>query len=212
MGKIIEKRAEQYKRDAKILIFLAVLVFVIGGYFGWLRYQTYNTLKEQTKIGEEAAKRDSATKTDWEGIYGKAKADFVTATKIKNQKMAAIFPAKAQITELTRVLDQFFADNNFANNPLLLSSLSFGNVENTENHNKIAFTISAQGSENNFFRFLDFIGNSGNFGKAYRLMAIDSINISFPQQEETEKSEEEKANPLPEEIGFSIQGAAYFQK
>lgn len=212
MGKIIEKRAEQYKRDAKILIILAVLVLLIGGYFGLLRYQTYNLLKEQTKTAVATAKNDYSAKTNREGVYGKAKTDYVTAIKIKNQKMAAIFPANAQITELTRVLDNFFADNNFANNPLLLNSLSFGNIENTENHNKIAFTISAQGSEHNFFRFLNFIGNSGNFGKAYRLMAIDSINITFPQREESSQSEEEKTDPRPEEISFTIQGTAYFQK
>lgn len=213
MGKIIQKRAEQYIKDAKILLAIAFVILAVAGYFGYWKYVNFTSLKAQDKMVSELSQKNQTEKDGLEGVYTTSKTDFMQEIKNRDVKIASIFPSVSEITELTRTLDQFFVDNNFANDPVILNSLVFGSVENSESYNKLRFTINVQGSENNFFRFLSFISDSGNFGKAYRLMSVDSINISFPSYTETPAEDAQNQDgQINQEISFTVQGIAYFQK
>lgn len=216
MGKIIQKRAEQYKKNAIILIVISVLVLIVGGYFAYGKLAQFNDLRKETAMAEELAEKYAFERNNLEGEYAKSRNEYLLQTAERNKKIEAIFPSSEEITEFTRLIDQFFVDNNFANDPVVLNSLVFGSVESDDDFNKLRFTLNVQGTENNFFRFLGFINNSGNLGKPYRIMSVDSINVSFPEYVEetqtTENTEEANTQTKIEELTFTVQGYAYFQK
>lgn len=213
MSTIIQKRAQNYQKTAKILGALAVIIALIGGYFAYQQFSEFRTLKGYIKANSTLTTSLDTSFTTEDSKYKALNSNYRKLIVSRDQKIDSILPTDESLTELTRLLEQFFIDNNFPNNPVTLSSLSFANSDETEKYMTLSFTMNLTGTEANFFKLLDFIKDSGNLNTPYRLMAITKVNMVFPQvSEEEDATLEESDTPAVEELNYSIEGVAYFQK
>ena len=82
-----------------------------------------------------------------------------------------------------------------------MNSLSFGTPITSENEDYriLPVSMNIESSRDNFFKFLEYIGNSGAIQNQTRLMDIQSIGINF-------------GNDKKDKITFDVQANAYFQK
>ena len=90
-------------------------------------------------------------------------------------------------------------------NPFILTDLQFEDpVHDPENrYTVLPFSVAIESSEENFYRFLDFVDSSGVLAGKIRLMNIASIQLNFPD-DDSEISRKR--------INFSAQLQAYSQK
>ncbi|MBU2524530.1 hypothetical protein KKG71_05035 [Patescibacteria group bacterium] len=210
MSKIIQKRAQRYKKTANMLIGATAIILLIAGYYGFLQFSEYNKIKGFIKTNTTMIQDYQTKEADLDDKYKSRKKTYTDMIKDKTDKSDTILPPGESMTELTRLLEQFFLDNNFPNEPLTLNSLSFGEAATMDDYMRLEFTMNVQGSRTNFTNLLNYISKSGDFDNPYRLMAIEKINIVFPETVEAvvEGEEEEEI----EVLSFTIDGVAYFQK
>ena len=209
------------KKYVKVILSVMLAVFIvsiiilgIAGYFGYQQFTEFRKLQGYTKVDTTFIKEIGVKNSDADEEYKSNKTPYVEMIKDKDQKSEKILPIVESMTEVTRLIDKFFIDNNFPNNPVMLNSLTFGTPDSSENFMKVDFSMNIKGTRDNFFNLLDFISESGNLQKPYRLMAVNSINIVFPDvvtidEEEEEGEAEEEEIP---QITFTLEGEAYFQK
>jgi len=116
--------------------------------------------------------------------YQAVKKEHVETASINQQKLSAVFPAEEDITGLTRVFDDFAFKNHYRANPFFISQLTYGAVENNENDNfrSIPITLSLETSEKNFFKFLEFLDNSGLVESGVRLLSVNAITLQLAEQ------------------------------
>lgn len=196
-------RTRQLSRTIKVYLGLSILIaFAVGVYTVerflefmdkrkiTANFETMTTDLERTKMQEEAEFKDAAGK-------------FQETKNAVILQLADIFPTQEDYTELTRVFDNFFVENNTFTNPIFASDLKFGasKLDDTKQYNILPFSMTITASEENFFKFLEFVQNSGALTGKIRLMDVQSIKINFRDEGKTVK-----------EINFNVNMNAYFQK
>lgn len=123
------------------------------------------------------------------------------------EKISSVLPPDENYTDLTRLFDDYFADNDKPGNPMLQNSLRFGKgapVESLPSVSALPISMNVEATRENFFNFLDFIKNSGSLESGVRLMEVKSINFSFLDAAEDTKDLKQKMN-------FSVEMIAYYQ-
>lgn len=123
------------------------------------------------------------------------------------KKIESILPDDENYIDLTRLLDDYFAEQDTANNPVLVSSLRFGKgtpLASTPGIYALPISMNIEATRNNFFKFLDFVKNSGSLDTGMRLMDITSIQLNFPEGGEVIKD-------LKQKINFTVEMNAYYQ-
>lgn len=120
---------------------------------------------------------------------------------------AKVFPENEEIYALTELLERFAVDHNSQNNPFILNNINFGNLQepqvNTAEgalpsppppspYGLIQINLPLEVSEENFYKFLDFIKKSGSIevsdfyhgDRPVPLMTIESLNYSYIENPE----------------------------
>lgn len=123
------------------------------------------------------------------------------------KKIEAILPSDENYTELTRLLDNYFAEHDTPGNPIFQSSLRFGQgapVPETPDVSALSISMNIEATRDNFFKFLDFVNNSASLETGTRLMEITSIQLNFPEGGEVVKD-------LKQKISFTVEMNAYYQ-
>lgn len=100
------------------------------------------------------------------------------------QSLSRVFPVKENLTDLTRLLDDFAIKNHFDTNPFFISSLSYQTAQapEGESYKMTPLVLNVTTSRKNLERFLDFINQSGSLESNVRLMSVESISMAFPEQ------------------------------
>jgi len=92
-----------------------------------------------------------------------------------------VFPENESHTNLTRTLEQFANDIHRIKNPFIINSLHYLETNKVEdaNYSALPFKMTIHSSYANFFKFLEFVENSGTLSDQTRLLDINSITINF---------------------------------
>lgn len=187
----------------------ALALLVLGGtvYYGINQYNIFQNEKQaivdnQIRVQEKAE------------VLEKSKQEFKAFAEERAKKqndltkrISAILPPNENYTELTRQLDDYFAEHDTAGNPVFQSSLRFGKgtaVAGITGVSGLPFSMNLEGTRDNFFKFLNFVNQSGSVEKGGRLMDILSIQMNFPEGGES-------VNDLKQKINFTVDMNAYYQ-
>lgn len=111
----------------------------------------------------------------------------VTVTKSREsslQEITMVFPTEENLTNLTRLFDDFSVTNNYAENPFFINSLSYESPKNSEDgqYRYLPIQISIVSSKKNFNEFLEFVNTSGSLEGQVRLMSIEDIRVAYPAE------------------------------
>lgn len=178
---------------------LALLILGGVGYYGYTRYLVLETTEEEIIKSESFRNQLEEELGSLAAPFSEAKAEFKETELSRVEKVKAVFPEEEELTELTRTFDDFEVKNNFSNNPFFISSLNFKEAMTEENlpYRILPIDLSIQSSTKNFFKFLEYVENSGSLDTKVRLMEINSINVDLNSKGK---------------ITFQVSLNAYFQK
>lgn len=167
---------------------MALFLLVSLCLFGYLKvttyldYYDYETSLTDSFIGVNDAIRDM------DDDISSAKLTYQDTTSAKNDGLSDVFPSEEDLTSLTRAFDEFEVANNFSNSSFFISSISYGNssVSADSQYRILPIDMSIDSSEDNFYKFLEYIETSGNLDSGIRLMSIDNVSIDFQSGEDEE--------------------------
>lgn len=183
---------------------LASIIFT--GALGWGLYQF--TIFQQTKADIAELREDiGKTTTQWERVdrtYRDLKQTLALREAERTEAIAAIFPPDEYVTEFTRLMDTYVLKHTFANNPLFLTQMTFEkSVAPKEAFYRIVpAQVTIESSRDNFFKFLEFLEQSGSLANRVRLMDLQKISINFAEGNSVEAGRED--------INFSATLHTYF--
>lgn len=183
---------------------LIALLVVCAGFYTYKNLQDYKL----ASIGTEKAKelitslRDEVNgeKTKYENN----KADFDKLRTTTEEKLATIFPATDDYTNLTRQFDAYEVELSKMDSPFEISNIDYDNAVESEKYFALPLRMSIRSSRENFTKFLHLVENSGSLNNQIRLMDVSSIRLNF--------EDVDGANGANGMINFVVQINAYFQK
>jgi len=212
--KIIKRNLE---REMMNYIVALVVVLLVGGVFGVLRFREMQRQQQAYNDGQEMILRLQSTSNKVSTTFN----DLNTQLKNKNstvlQTMESAFPGNENYTDLAREIDEYFLRNNTAATPIFLSDLRFNQAryDNAKDYAILPFNMTITASRKSFNNFLSFIENSGDLTSKSRLMDITSISMSFdkaPTVTTATDATTVSADPNDEKLNVSMAFNAYFQK
>ncbi|MEK9132091.1 MAG: hypothetical protein AAB606_00045 [Patescibacteria group bacterium] len=194
-------------RTSNLYLALAVVALAATLGIGWLKFNVLQA--EEQAVTDNESRRGEMTDS-----LTKAETSYKTFAEQRAQRdadfsklIAGILPMDENYTDLTRALDDFFAENDKPNNPILQSNLSFSKGElvvSTPGISALSFSMTIESTRDNFFKFLQFVNESGSLANGKRLMEINSINLSFVNGGEV-------VQDLTQKINFTVGMTAYYQ-
>lgn len=194
-------------RSSNIYFVITLIVFVAAAVYSAFQFQTLRAYKQaiadnEIRYGELTLKLDNE-RTEFQPFAEKraqAQAEF-------GKKIVTILPSDENYTDLTRQLDNYFAEHDTPGNPIFQSSLRFGKggpVEPMPGVSSLPVNMNIEATRDNFFKLLEFVNNSGSLETGTRLMEINSIQLNFPEGGEVVKD-------LKQKINFTVDMNAYYQ-
>lgn len=210
INKPTPKKYKNYSMPIMTFGILTLIALGVGAYYGYTQYIVYNNastaLEKERQSEGSIASELKKVKDTYENInkaYGED-------NKSRQDSISAVFPPTDAYTELTRQIEKYENDNsNELSNPLFIGSLSFSNPEQDEEspYSVLPFSLTLQTTRKGFDDFLKYVENSGSIDDRSRILDIQSIAISFPNQER-QAFEEEQVQLLSVSLAMN----SYFQK
>ncbi|MFC1655874.1 hypothetical protein ACFL3C_03330 [Patescibacteria group bacterium] len=119
-----------------------------------------------------------------------------------------VFPKGENHTALTRTLEQFANDTHRSKNPFMISNLQYQTPKKSESgeYMILPFKLTIHCSYENFFKYLEYVGNSGTLSDKTRLIDIQQIIINFVSPQGTQGNISGQ-----DEINFNVSMQAYFR-
>lgn len=198
---------QTFLKPSNIYFSLALVILVAAAIYGVSQFRVLQS-ENQAVTDNESRRVEIAS------VFEKEKKTFqlFADERAKKQadlvkKIASILPADENYTDLTRLFDDYFAENDRPDNPILQSSLNFDKgqpVPGMASISALPLTMNLDATRDNFFKFLDFINNAGSLETGTRLMRINSINLNFLEGGEVEKD-------LRQKINFTVNMDAFYQ-
>ncbi len=184
----------------KIEIFLALVLLAGLGVFGYFKVMAYLDVYQYNEDIQVSVIKAQEDISDLEGSVTEAKLVFQETNTAKSEEVAGVFPDGEDLNSLTRAFDEFAVENNFSNNPFFISSISYQESVDSEDsqYMVLPFSMKVESSEDNFYKFLEYIETSGSLDNQIRLMAIDNVSISLGGEDDV--------------LSYSLELNAYFQK
>ena len=161
-------------------IFL-LLVATAVGVWQW-NEMSANLIEADSLISE--AVTQSAIKDNLIADYQDIKVEVDESRERALQEVDLIFPTEEDITNLTRLFDDFAVMNNFSSNPFFISSINYQaslEVEG-EGYRYVPVSLSVNTSSKNLGEFLEFVETSGSLESEVRLMSIEEMTVNYPSE------------------------------
>lgn len=119
-----------------------------------------------------------------------------------------VFPKGENHTSLTRTLEQFANDTHRSKSPFMISNLHYQTPQESEDGDYmiLPFKLTIHSSYENFFKFLEYVSNSGTLSDKTRLIDIQQIVINFVSPQGTQGNLSGQ-----DEINFNVSMQAYFR-
>lgn len=194
-------------RASNIYAALSVLIFAGALVYGIFQFQDLRAksraMKDNTARLEQLDLALKVATADYKA-FGEQRAK---KTQELAKKISSILPPDENYTDLTRLLDNYFSEHDTARNPIFQASLRFGKggpVANFPDISALPVSMNIEGTRDNFFKFLDFVKNSGTLESGTRFMGINSIQLNFPDGGEIVKD-------LKQNLNFTLDMNAYYQ-
>jgi len=184
--------------------FLLILVAAAYGVFQYKIFSSENFAVQdnllQVKKLEEIIKTNEAEYSRYAGAQAQKQEQF-------SKEIINILPADEDYSNLTRLLDDFFAKSDSAANPIFQSSLRFGKgkeVDGVDGVSALPFSMNIDSTRDNFYKFLEFVNASGMLESKTRLMDITNIQLNFAEDGEMVKN-------LKQKINFTVDMNAFYK-
>ncbi|MFA5855382.1 MAG: hypothetical protein WC846_03840 [Candidatus Gracilibacteria bacterium] len=170
------------KDHTKILVGLFVLLLTAG--FAYWQWDVLSANKSMVSVlGTEVS--DLTTQKDaFAEEYQAVKTDTAESNETLAQDLLRVFPPNEDITNLTRLLDDFAVKTNFENNPFFISSIRYGSAETPEgaNYRVLPISLEITTSAKNLSKFLEYVESSGSLEAGVRLMSAEEVTVSYPSE------------------------------
>lgn len=204
-------------QDPMFYFGLAGIIFVILFFaFAWPTYAKFVTTKDELQKFVRDIEGDKTT-GQYKGFAFEVESrekDLIELKKQvdalnseKNELFAKVFPEQEEIYYLTELLERYANDHHSENNPFVLNTISFGNLQMPQAevvegappplpadvpYAVIQINLPVELSEDNFYKFMEFIKKSGSIeledfyhgDRAVPLMTVDSLNYSYVEDQE----------------------------
>ncbi len=168
-------------RNKFIFGLFIILVTISYGIYQWYERDALTIQANQlsTEASNLTAEIDQL-KEDYDSVKVEVSAERETAA----QELAVVFPTKEDLTTLTRMFDTFASEKHFTENPFFISSITYADEEtsDTGDYRYVPLRISVTTSKKNLNKFLEFIETSGSLEGEVRLMSIEDLDISYPDE------------------------------
>lgn len=166
--------------------------------FAALGLLLFTTWYGYSKVGELSLVKADLTEADsilffLEGESAEVMDEFQSAQKSfqemvlsNEEKIALVLPEEESLTDLTRLFDDFALKNHYKSNPFFISQLTYGAVEDhlEGGYRELPITMALEISENNLFKFLQFVETSGSVEEGDRLIALEAIALQLRENED----------------------------
>lgn len=194
---------QRQKTHIKAYAVLCIIVLVVMGFYSykkWMEYSLASTGVEKNKELIDVLKDQTITeKTSYES----QKNSFDTLNEDAEEKLGIIFPSEDNYTALTRQIDLYEKELATRNDTFEIANIDYQDPIEGETYSILPLRMNIKSSSENFTKFLHMVENSGSIDEEVRLMDISSIRLTF---------EKDRDDPEKENITFSVQINAYFQK
>jgi len=165
----------------RLYIVLSVLLLIVVGYFTFNNVMKYLDVQTETQSNIEIF---NTLEQNEEVIAAELETEQVELQALNQtiqSELELVFPENESHTKLTRTLEQFANDIHRIKNPFIINNLQYLKTEQVdgENYSVLPFKMTIHSSYNNFFKFLEFVENSGALSDKSRLIEITTITINF---------------------------------
>lgn len=166
----------------KFIAGIFVILLTVGyGVFQWFEREAL--LLEATRLSTEASTL-TALSDSLKEDYDSIKVEVTAARETAAQELSVVFPTKEELTALTRTLDTWASEHNFATNPFFISSLAYesAKVSDSGAYRYLPLRMNLETSKKNLSKFLEYIETSGSLEGEIRLMSAEDIKIQYPDE------------------------------
>ena len=168
------------KDRTKLIAGLVVLLGTVAlGFWQWTNMQAHSL--QANMLSSEAAEL-RIEKENLINEYQDIKVEVNTARESAAQGLSLVFPTNEDLTNLTRLFDDFAVKNNFSSNPFFISNLSYKSSEDIDGYRSLPLTMNLESSSKNLSKFLEFIESSGSLEGEVRLMEVTDMDLSYPDE------------------------------
>ena len=101
---------------------------------------------------------------------------------ISGEQLKLVFPLNEDITNLTRLFEEYEVKNNFETNPFFISNINYLTPSEEDGYRVLPFSFTVTSSKKNLTEFLEYIESSGSLESEVRLMSIERMSISYPEE------------------------------
>ncbi|QQR54748.1 hypothetical protein IPG41_06205 [Candidatus Peregrinibacteria bacterium] len=166
-------------------LFLGLFVFTLTLALGVWQWSELQGMKEQTQALQSEASNLTSFSEELADEYKVIKVDVTAAREETEQALSEVFPVGENLTALTRLFDDYAVKNNFESNPFFISSIQYS-TENPDasaaTYRSLTLNLNATASKKNLSKFLEMVENSGSLEASDRLMSVQGLTISYPDE------------------------------
>lgn len=185
-----------------------VIVGLLVSYYGIEKYLEYSDkVAIVTESEKELATLTQANK-DEVTAYTKVQTDYKDQDEEMLKGLSLVFPSQENYTELTKIFDTYFLENNRTTNPIIATDMQFGTPtsDSSGKYDVLPISMNITASESNFYKFLSYIQDSGTLSKKLRLLDLKSVQMNFATDDSGSTGKGKN------KIQFRAEISAYFQK
>ncbi|MBI5754960.1 hypothetical protein HZA41_01945 [Candidatus Peregrinibacteria bacterium] len=211
----LEKKIKRTLKRAKIYMLVAFVILGVSAYYSFTQYLNFREMQSALQTGQKLLSALQVEAGDLKTEYNFAKDEYLLKQTSRAEEISAVFPKNEAIHTLTTSLEKYFIDNNTGNNRIFLTSVDYAPPTAPKTADKqpadymvLPITLSIESSQDNFMKFLKYLENSGSFEGKTRLMSLQSISFTVPE----EKKEDAETAPGTKTLSFTLKINAYFQK
>jgi hypothetical protein len=166
----------------------ALLLIGFTSWYGMTQFNTLTTVKADLSEADDILLDLEKDNQKALKIYQDANKQALENQVDQEEKIGAIFPTEENLNNLTRTLDDFALKNHYESNPFFISQLVYGEMTEPEGNNTYRFipvSMTLETSERNFYKFLEYIENSGSTETGTRLLSINGISLQRNNESKT---------------------------
>ncbi len=192
----------------RLYIVLSVLLLAVIGYFTFNNVMKYLDIQAEIESNNEIFNNIQSNEEAITQELENEQNEIQELNQTIQSQLELVFPVQESHTKLTRTLEQFANDLHRIKNPFIINNLQYLDVEQEEgeDYSVLPFKMTIHSSYTNFFKFLEFVENSGALSEGTRLIEITTISINFVSPSGTAGNLSGK-----DEINFNATMKAYFR-
>lgn len=169
------------ERNAVILGIFVLLGTIAYGVFQWNERSAL--LLEADALSTEIANLNTLSKQLTED-YQVIKVEVSAERETSEQEIDLVFPTEEDLTNLTRLFDDFSVKNNFESNPFFISNITYQKSVTSDDgaYRYVPITLAVESSKKNLSKFLEYVESSGSLEGEVRLMSVEDMTLTYPDE------------------------------